>query len=117
MAYSPPGALTSPPSNTTDTLKFPNGTIRLRHSPGTGPQSFNRHTCLITVHQHGTYTLLTGPGKYPGITGHGRCRLDILAVGARSHGQDVQLVPPVAAEPGELAGPAKQRVGAVLVNG
>ena len=36
-------------SNTTDTFKFPNGTIKVRHSPGTGPQSFNPHTCLITV--------------------------------------------------------------------
>jgi hypothetical protein len=77
-------------SNTTDTLKFPNGTIRLRHSPGTGPQSFNRHTCLFTVHQHGTYTLLSGTGKYAGISGHGRYRLDILAVGARSHGKCTQ---------------------------
>ena len=74
-------------SNTTDTFKFPNGTIKLRHSPGTGPQSFNPHTCLITVHQHGTYRLLSGTGKYAGISGHGRYRLDILAVGARSHGK------------------------------
>ena len=36
-------------SPTTDTFKFPNGTIKVRHSPGTGPQSFNRHTCLFTV--------------------------------------------------------------------
>ncbi len=85
-------------SNTTDTLKFPNGTIRLRHSPGTGPQSFNRHTCLITVHQHGTYTLLSGTGKYAGISGHGRYRLDILAVGARSHGKCTQKKPPVTFE-------------------
>ena len=85
-------------SNTTDTLKFPNGTIRLRHSPGTGPQSFNPHTCLITVHQHGTYTLLGGTGKYAGISGHGRYRLDILAVGARSHGKCTQKKPPVTFE-------------------
>jgi len=85
-------------SNTTDTLKFPNGTIRLRHSPGTGPQSFNPHTCLITVHQHGTYTLLSGTGKYAGISGHGKYRLDILAVGARSHGKCTQKKPPVTFE-------------------
>jgi hypothetical protein len=85
-------------SNTTDTLKFPNGTIRLRHSPGTGPQSFNPHTCLITVHQHGTYTLRSGTGKYAGISGHGKYRLDILAVGARSHGKCTQKKPPVTFE-------------------
>ena len=85
-------------SNTTDTLKFPNGTIKLRHSPGTGPQSFNPHTCLFTVHQHGTYTLRSGTGKYAGISGHGRYRLDILAVGARSHGKCTQNKPPVTFE-------------------
>ena len=85
-------------SNTTDTFKFPNGTIRVRHSPGTGPQSFNPRTCLLTVHQHGTYTLLGGTGKYAGISGHGRFHLDILAVAARSHGQCNQNKPPVAFE-------------------
>ena len=85
-------------SNTTDTFKFPNGTIRVRHSPGTGPQSFNRHTCLLTVHQHGTYTLLSGTGKYAGISGHGRFQLSVLAVGARSHGKCSQTKPLVAFE-------------------
>ena len=85
-------------SNTTDTFKFPNGTIKVRHSPGTGPQSFNPRTCLITVHQHGTYTLLGGTGKYAGISGHGRYRLDILAVAARSHGKCNQNKPPAAFE-------------------
>jgi len=85
-------------SNTTDTFKFPNGKIRLRHSPGTGPQSFNPHTCLITVHQHGTYTLRSGTGKYAGISGHGRYRLDILAVAARSHGKCNQNKTPAAFE-------------------
>jgi hypothetical protein len=85
-------------SNTTDTFKFPNGTIRVRHSPGTGPQSFNPHTCLGTVHQHGTYTLVGGTGKYAGISGHGRFQVDILFVGARSHGKCSQTKPPAAFE-------------------
>jgi hypothetical protein len=85
-------------SPTTDTFKFPNGTIKVRHSPGTGPQSFNPRTCLITVHQHGTYTLRSGTGKYAGISGHGRYRLDILAVAARSHGKCNQNKPLVAFE-------------------
>jgi hypothetical protein len=85
-------------SPTTDTFKFPNGTIKVRHSPGTGPQSFNPRTCLITVHQHGTYTLRSGTGKYAGISGHGRYRLDILAVAARSHGKCNQNKRPAAFE-------------------
>jgi hypothetical protein len=85
-------------SNTTDTFKFPNGTIRVRHSPGTGPASFNPRTCLLTVHQHGTYTLLGGTGKYAGISGHGRFQLDVLLVGARSHGKCTQNKPPAAFE-------------------
>jgi hypothetical protein len=85
-------------SNTTDRFKFPNGTIKVRHSPGTGPQSFNRRTCLFTAHQHGTYTLVSGTGKYAGISGHGRYKLDILAVGARSHGKCTQKKPPVTFE-------------------
>jgi hypothetical protein len=84
--------------NTTDTFKFPNGTIRVRHSPGTGPQSFDPRTCLLTVHQHGTYTLLGGTGKYAGISGHGTFRLHVLLVAARSHGQCSQTKPPVAFE-------------------
>ena len=85
-------------SNTTDTFKFPNGTIKVRHSPGTGPQTFNRHTCLITVHQHGTYRFVSGTGKYAGISGHGRYKLDVLAIGARSHGKCTQNKPPVTFE-------------------
>jgi hypothetical protein len=92
------GGLDITTGKTTDTLKFPDGTIRLRHSPGTGPQSFNPRTCLFTVHQHGTYTLPGGTGKYAGISGHGRYQLDILAVAPRSHGKCTQKKPPVAFE-------------------
>lgn len=85
-------------SATTDTFKFPDGTVRIRHSAGTGPQTFNRQTCLFTVHQHGTYTVLGGTGKYAGISGHGRYRLNILAVAPRSHGKCTQKAPPVTFE-------------------
>jgi hypothetical protein len=84
--------------NSTDTLKFPNGTIRLRHSEPVGPQSFNPRTCLGTVNQHGTYTLLGGTGKYAGISGHGTFRLHILIVAARSHGKCSDTEPPAAFE-------------------
>ena len=85
-------------SNTTDTFKFPNGTIRVRHSEPTGPANFNPRTCLGTVNQHGTYTLLGGTGKYAGISGHGTFRLHILLVAARSHGKCSDTKPPVAFE-------------------
>jgi hypothetical protein len=85
-------------SNTTDTFKFPNGTIRVRHTPGTGPHSFNPRTCLLTAHLHATYTLLGGTGKYAGISGHGKVQAQILAVFARSHGKCDQSKPPIAFE-------------------
>jgi hypothetical protein len=78
------------------TFVFRNGTIRLHHSAGQGPQSFNPKTCLLTVSQRGTYRLTGGTGKYAGITGGGHYQLSILAVGARSGGKCSQSKPPVA---------------------
>src|SRR5579872_6966794 len=69
------------------TFVFRNGTIRLHHSAGKGPQSFNPKTCLLTISQRGTYRLTGGTGKYAGITGGGHYQLSILAVGARSGGK------------------------------
>jgi len=85
-------------SNTTDTFKFPNGTIRVRHSEPVGPANFNPRTCLFTVHQHGTYRLVGGTGKYAGISGHGTFKVDVLLVAARSHGKCSDTKPPVAYE-------------------
>jgi hypothetical protein len=80
-------------------LRLPGGTIRARHSAGTGPQSFNPRTCLLTVSLHGTYKLLGGTGRYAGITGHGTYRLSILGVAARtSKGTCSQAKPAVAWE-------------------
>ena len=96
-------------SNTTDTFKFPNGTIKLRHSPGTGPQSFNPHTCLFTVHQHGTYTLLGGTGKYAGISGHGTYQLSLEIVAARVGGHCSSARPPLGQqELLRLSGPVRR---------
>ncbi len=83
---------------TTDTLQFPNGTIKLRHSPGTGTTSLNPRTCLFTANLRGTQTLLGGTGKYAGITGRQTAQEHILAITARSHGQCTQTVPPVSFE-------------------
>jgi len=77
-------------------FRFTNGTITVKHSPGTGSQSFNRKTCLLSVNFHGTYKLLRGTGKYAGISGHGVYHLSILAIGARSGGKCSMKKPPVA---------------------
>ncbi|HEX9030208.1 MAG TPA: hypothetical protein VF834_00095 [Streptosporangiaceae bacterium] len=79
-----------------DTVVFPGGTIKFRHSPGTGPQTFNPKTCLLTISKQGTYKLLSGTGKYAGISGHGSYKLSILAIGARSGGNCTKTRPPVA---------------------
>ena len=83
-------------SNNVDLFVFSNGTFHVHHSNGTGPQTFNPKTCLLTIDQHGTYRLYGGTGKFAGIRGHGTYRLSILAIGARSHGKCSQNKPPVA---------------------
>jgi hypothetical protein len=70
--------------NTTDTARFPNGTFKIHHSPGHGPQTFNKRTCLLTINQRGTYTLDHGTGHFKGISGHGKYHVLILAIGARN---------------------------------
>jgi len=82
--------------NNIGTFTFSNGTITVHHSNGTGTQSFNPKTCLLTVNQHGTYTLLKGTGAYAGISGSGKYQLSILAIGAKSGGKCVKNKPPVA---------------------
>ena len=57
---------------------FPNGTVSVKHSPGTGTHSFNPKTCLATVNLHGTYTYTGGTGAYAGITGTGTYKMSIL---------------------------------------
>jgi hypothetical protein len=80
----------------TATFTFSNGTINLKHSKGTGTQHFNPTTCLLTINEHGTYTLTGGTGAYAGITGNGTYKLSILGIGASSGGKCVQNKPPVA---------------------
>jgi hypothetical protein len=82
--------------NTVDTIVFPGGTWRVRHSNGTGPQSFNPKTCLLLVNQHGTFKVLGGTGKYRGISGHGTYKISIVAIGAKVKGVCSQTRPPVA---------------------
>ena len=80
-----------------DKFVFPNGSIRVRHVNGTGgKQSFNPKTCLTKVTQPGTFKILSGTGKYAGITGHGKFVLNILAIGAKNAGHCTRTKPPVA---------------------
>jgi hypothetical protein len=86
-------------NDSTDRFVFPNGTVTVKHSNAKGPQSFDPRTCLLRVNQHGTYRLTGGTGAYAGITGHGRYRLTILAVGARgANGTCTQKKAPLATE-------------------
>jgi hypothetical protein len=80
----------------TDTFAFAGGSFKLRHSPGRGQQSFDPKTCLLTVNEHGTYTLGHGTGRYDGISGHGTYKLSILEVAARSNGSCSMTMKPVA---------------------
>jgi hypothetical protein len=84
--------------NTVDKFVFAHGTFKVRHSPGTGPQSFNPVTCLLTASIHGTYKIFDGTGVFAGIHGHGNYKVTILAIGARSAGKCSMAKPPVAYE-------------------
>ncbi len=94
--FTAPGVDHENQSNNTAKFVFSNGTVSLKHSPGTGTQSENPKTCLLTVNLHGTYTLTGGTGAYAGITGNGTYKLSILAIGARSGGKCSQSMPPLA---------------------
>ena len=83
-------------AHNTATFTFPNGTVTLKHSRGTGTQSFDPKTCLLTLNQHGTYNLTGGTGSYAGITGSGKYQLSILSIGASSGGKCSKTKPPVA---------------------
>ena len=91
-----------------DTAVFSNGSFKIAHSKGTGSQSFNPKTCLMTVNQHGTFKLSGGTGAYAGISGSGTYQVSILAVGARSGGTCSKTKPPVAFQQIiKASGPAK----------
>jgi hypothetical protein len=79
-----------------DTYTFANGSFTIKHSPGTGTHTFNPKTCLLTVNEHGTYTLGQGTGAYDGISGTGTYTLGILEIAARSGGTCSMTATPVA---------------------
>jgi hypothetical protein len=80
-----------------DTFVFPGGTFKVRHSNGTGPETFNPKTCLFTGTIHGTYSISGGTGKYKGISGSGKYVASILGIGAKTKkGACSQTAAPVA---------------------
>jgi len=81
-------------TNSTDTVTFPTGTFVITHSKGTGTQSFNPKTYLLTVNMKGTYELGSGTGAYAHLSGSGTYQLSILAVGAKSGGKCSRTLPP-----------------------
>jgi hypothetical protein len=78
------------------TFVFPAGSFKVVHSKGTGTQTLNRKTCLLTVNLKGTYKIFGGTGKYAGISGSGKYQLSILAVAARSGGKCTMQKAPLA---------------------
>jgi hypothetical protein len=85
------------PGRTVDTLKFPGGTVKLKHGAAQGKQTLNPKTCLFTASQTGRYTITGGTGRYAGISGRGTAKISILAVAARnSKGQCSQTLTPLA---------------------
>jgi hypothetical protein len=87
---------TASTSGKVSTFAFPTGTFKVAHSKGTGPQTFNPKTCLLTVSQKGTFALSGGTGAYKGISGKGTYKLSILAIAARVGGKCSMKKPPVA---------------------
>ena len=79
------------------TLHFPGGTVKAFPHATTTVTRVNRHTCLLTVMQRGTYRLGRGTGKYAQLTGHGRFVVHVLAVLSRNkNGKCSQSRPPQA---------------------
>jgi hypothetical protein len=72
--------------NSSDRFVFANGSFRIYHSPGSGPQNFNPKTCLLTATIRGTWRVYDGAGQYKGISGHGTYLVTILGIAARAKG-------------------------------
>jgi hypothetical protein len=94
------GAAVDHIGNNTDKFVFKNGSFLVHHTNGKGGRrSFNPRTCLAQISQPGTYTISGGTGKYAGISGHGKFRFTLLAIGAKNaQGKCAERKPPVASQ-------------------
>jgi hypothetical protein len=84
--------------NSVDRFVFAGGSFKVFHSPGSGPESFNPKTCLLTATIHGTFRVYGGAGRFKGISGHGKYVVTILAIAARSKGACSMSKAPAAQE-------------------
>jgi hypothetical protein len=94
--------------NSVDRFVFPGGSFKVYHSPGSGPESFNRKTCLLTATIHGTFRVYGGAGRFKGISGHGTYVVTILGISARAKGAcSMSKVPLAYEETIRASGPIK----------
>ncbi|MGP8001026.1 MAG: hypothetical protein ACLPKI_27445 [Streptosporangiaceae bacterium] len=76
-------------------LRFPGGTFRAYPRPTQTVSQVNRHTCLLTVLQRGSYRIGNGTGRFRHIKGHGTFTAHILGVlGRNKKGKCSQSVRP-----------------------
>ena len=95
-AFTAAGVDTSGAHNT-DTLTFPNGTLKLVHKRTGGSQHFDPKTCLATTTETATDTLGSGTGAYKGVTGSGKATANVLGIAARNRaGKCSQRMAPLA---------------------
>jgi hypothetical protein len=79
---------TATPFAKTDTLTFPNGTIKVISKGQTKPvMTASSTTCYETLSQKGAYVIVGGTGAYKGITGSGRFTVSIREIGPFTNGR------------------------------
>ncbi len=79
------------------TVALNGGTITLSHKAGKGgTEHFNPRSCLSVVTQPGTFRIVSGTGRFQGLSGHGTYQLTFLMVGAKVKGACSDTKPPVA---------------------
>lgn len=94
--------------NSVDKFVFADGSFKVFHSKGSGPEHSNPKTCLLTASIHGTFRVYGGTGAFKGIRGHGKYLVTILGIQARSNGSCSQSKAPVAWEQTiKASGPVK----------
>jgi hypothetical protein len=78
-------------------LALNGGSITLSHKAAKGgTERFNPRGCLTSVTQKGTFKIVSGTGRFRGISGHGTYDLSFLMVGAKVNGVCSQAEPPIA---------------------
>jgi hypothetical protein len=71
-------------SDTVDRFVFPDGALRIRHTPKHSTQRFDPQTCIGHFTETGTFTVVSGTGAYQGATGSGTYRVEGAFFGTRT---------------------------------